>query len=154
MPRRTLWIDTLVNSPLTVASILLLSLNTNLSVTDARLAGMTLFRTIIVLNLAYAVHDSGEGSQGIDLGIGIAQQDAFSAGAAAMPNPGTLGDQSTRGWVYRTRQRVYGFAADQPAVDFVRIDKDIRSQRKLDNGILYLIASQFLQEGAASATQV
>ena len=102
MPRRTLWIDTLVNSPLTVVSILLLSLNTNLSVTDARLAGMTLLRTIIVLNLAYAVHDSGEGSQGIDLGIGIAQQDAFSAGAAAMPNPGTLGDQPTRGWVYRT----------------------------------------------------
>ena len=74
MPSRpTIWIDTLVNSDLSVATRLLLSLNTILSENDARLSSMTLIRTILLMTLVYTVHDSGEGSQLVDFGIGIAQ---------------------------------------------------------------------------------
>ena len=155
MPSRpTIWIDTLVNSDLSVATRLLLSLNTILSENDARLSSMTLIRTILLMTLAYTVHDFGEGSQLVDFGIGIAQQEAFSAGAGSIPNPAILSDNLTRGWVFRGRYRLFGFAADQPTVAPVFIDKDIRSQRRLDNGIPYLTATQALLEGAASTTRI
>ena len=154
MPRRTLWFDTLLEHDITVASALLLDLISQASETEARLAGMTLLRTIIVLTLAYTVHDAGEGSQNVFMGLGIAQQEQFVAGVGSLPKPDTTGDFPQRGWIYRAGWRIFGFAADQPAVDVVRIDKDIRSQRKLDNGVLYVRFQQTLNEGAASVVNV
>ena len=90
--------------------------------------------TLIGMDVAYAVHDSGEGSQHLDIGIGVASQDALAAGAGSLPDPNAADDHPIRGWVFRARGRVFGFAADQPMVYSWRIDRDIRSRRKLDNG--------------------
>ena len=125
-----------------------------LAVTDTRYIQQTLLRTIIGLNVGLTVHDSGEGSQLVSLGIGIVSSDAYSAGLTALPDPRIDADFPTRGWIWRARYRVFGFAADQPAVYTQRIDLDMRSQRKLDNGIPLFIITNENVEGAASTITV
>jgi len=147
MPR--VWIDTGISAPLGEGSQTVLSLMSGVSATQTRFDRMTLLRTIVGVDIAYTVHDSGEGSQAISLGIGIASQEAFAAGTVADPEIDT--DFPTRGWVWRARYRVFGFAADQPAVFTRRIDIDLRSQRKLENGEAFIIISNGSFEGVASA---
>ena len=150
MPR--LWIDTVINPTVVIGTQLLQGLMTGVSATDTRLSQMTLLRTIIGLDLARTVHDSGEGSEAISIGIGIASQEAFAAGTVA--DPGVSTDFPTRGWVWRQRYRIWGFAADQPAIFTRRIDLDIRSQRKLENGESYMAADLIAVEGANSTVNV
>ncbi len=113
---------------------------------------MTLLRTIVGLDLAYTVHDSGEGSQQVALGFGVESQEAFSTGVH--PDPETRGDFPTRGWVYRGMWRVFGFAAGQADVHVRRVDLDLRSRRKLDNGVSFIIGSNFNLEGATGSVKV
>jgi len=110
---------------------------------------MTLLRTIIGLDVAYAVHDAGEGSQRMSLGIAMADRTAFDA--PSLPNPGNAGNFPPRGWVWRSQYRIFGFAADQPAVFTRRIDLDLGSRRKLDNGVSYFIQENIAIEGVASS---
>ena len=122
---------------------------------DTRLAQMTLLRTIIGLNIGYAVHDSGEGSQLVSIGIGVVSQDAFNVAAdAGIPNAELDADHPTRGWVWRTRYRVFGFAADQPAVFTQRVDMDIRSMRKLENGVSIMTITNEDIEGVSTTIQI
>jgi len=120
---------------------------TNVSSTQSR-RGWTCIRTIIGLDVAYSVHDAGEGSHNWWMGIGVASQEAFAAGAVADPFNAT--DHPVRGWLFRSGGRVFGFAADQPAVYSHRIEKDIRAMRKLDNGEMFVEFQNTLNEGAAT----
>ncbi len=113
---------------------------------------MTLLRTIIGLDLAYAVHDAGEGSQRMSLGIGMAERIAFDANT--LPNPGNAGNFPPRGWVWRAQWRVFGFAADQPAVSVRRVSLDLGSRRKLDNGVSYFIQENIAIEGVAASVRI
>ena len=148
MPR--LWIDTLLVETVALGVLEVNSLMGGITAAQSRFDQMTLLRTIIGLDLARSVHDSGEGSEICDIGIGIASQDAFSAGGTALPNPDTEADFPTRGWVWRARYRIFGFAADQPTIFTRRIDLDIRSQRKLENGVSFLVVDLQAAEGATS----
>ena len=58
------------------------------------------------------------------------------------------------GWVFRARGRVFGFAADQPAVYSWRIDRDIRAKRVLKNGEGYLVINNSPVEGATGTVGV
>ena len=58
------------------------------------------------------------------------------------------------GWVWRGRWRVFGFAADQPAVHTARIDLDIRAKRVLKNGENVFIATNSPEEGVATTILV
>ena len=148
----TIWIDTHINSDVANAVQVLLSLMTGVSATQTRFDRMTLTRTIIGLDVAYTVHDSGEGSQRVDMGIAVASQESFAAGT--VPDPGVASDYPTRGWIWRARYRVYGFAADQPAVFNTRIDMEIRAQRKLENGEAYLVLDNNNLEGVTTTIRV
>ena len=150
MPR--LWIDTVVQSTIAVGGSTVLSLMTGVSSTQSRFDQMTLLRTIIGLDIGRQVYDSGEGSEIVSLGIGIASQEAFAAQVLA--DPFTSTDFPTRGWIWRGVYRVFGFAADQPAVFTRRIDLDLRSQRKLENGEAYINMQMSSLEGAPSISQV
>ena len=148
MPGRTVWFDTLVNLVATNGSgASALSLHSELNRDEQRLSGMTLLRTIVGLDIAHQIHDSGEGSQLVDLGIGIASQEAFSADV--VPDPNTSTEHPPRGWVWRYRCRTYGFAADQAAVYNHRVDKDIRARRRLENGELFLRIFNITDQGVA-----
>jgi len=152
MPGRMLWIDTLLNDAVASGGQFARDLTTQFSTEETRLAQMTLMRTIMGVDLAYTVHDAGEGSQLFALGLGVESQEAFAAGVH--PDPFTTGDFPTRGWVFRGVWRVFGFAADQPAVFTARIDKDIRARRKLENGLSFIVGDNLALEGAASAITV
>jgi len=149
MARPGFWIDTKVTGSVTIGTTRIESLMTNVSASQSR-RGWTLVRTIIGIDVAYSVHDAGEGSIRADLGIAVASQAAFASGAGALSDPAIATEHPTRGWIYRAGYRVFGFAADQPAVYSVRIDKDIRAKRKLDNGECFLAVTAALLEGAST----
>ena len=86
------------------------------------------------------------------MGIGVASQESFAAGS--LPDPEIVGDFPTRGWVYRARYRIFGFAADQPQYMTRRIDLDIRAKRVLDNGESYLRGVNTNEEGTTGNVTV
>ena len=148
--RTTQWVDTLLNTGVASGGKSETTLLATASVQDTRT--WTLVRTILCMTLSYTVHDAGEGSQTVDIGILTAAQEAFAAGILA--DPEAAGDFPQRGWVYRCRYRVFGFAADQAAVDRILIERDIRSQRKIEREELILSISNSANIGAASAITV
>ena len=152
MPGKTLWIDTNFSTDVVVGTQLQQSLMGVVQSDESRLVGMTLMRTIIRMDIAYTVHDSGEGSQRLSMGIGVASQEAFNAGV--LPEPFTDGDFPTRGWIWRATYRLFGFAADQPAIYNRALDIDLRSRRKLENGEAYLVADNVNLEGVSSTVRV
>ncbi len=150
---RSLWVDTLPN--LTVATAMQTNVNLldSLAETPGRVDRMTLTRTIIGIDVAYLVHDAGEGSQQVFLGIQVIPGN-ITIGSGSIPDPFDMTEFPTRGWVWRAAYRVYGFAADQPAVFNARIDLDIRTQRKLENGQILLSAHNTPFEGVATTITV
>jgi len=153
MPGKTVWIDTLLNMQVATGAQARQSIMTaGITAQDVRLTGMTLLRTIIGLDIAHLVHDSGEGSQIVDLGIGVSSQEAVDAGVIA--DPATETDFPVRGWIYRGRYRTYGFAADQAAVYNARVDLDIRARRKLDNGEAFIVVDNTADQGSTGSIVV
>ena len=143
-----MWIDSVIDADVGVGTQFSDVLTSELAIVEARITQATLLRTIIGLDLSRTVHDSGEGSEKIALGIAVVSREANSAGA--FPEPGTATDYPTRGWVWRNHYRVWGFAADQPTIFTRRIDLDLRSMRKLDNGVCVLVADITAMEGVSS----
>ncbi len=150
MPVRRLWTDTFIDETTASGTQDEIDLTSTFLTNEMRLAQLTLVRTIIRLDIAYSVHDAGEGSQQATAGICVVSRPALSGGTATMPNPNDANAYPTRPWVWRTRNRVFGFAADQPAIDVVKIDLDIRSQRKLENGELEFLCANVPEEGVAT----
>ena len=149
-----LWVDTLFNTDIGNGLTSVTQLMTGLTPTEQRLSQMTLMRSIIGLDLAYTVHDAGEGSQRISIGIGVASQAAVTTAGASLADASVASEFPTRGWVWRALYRLWGFAADQPAIFTRRIDLDIRSRRKLENGEAFLTATNDALEGVASTVNV
>ncbi len=146
------WVDTTFNDDVVVGAQLLRSLMTGFSSPQTRADQMTLLRTIIGIDCARTVHDSGEGSERVSIGIGLTSQEAFAAGVVADPETNT--DFPVRGWVWRANYRVFGFAADQPTIFTRRIDKDVRAMRKLENGEMYLVCSNAALEGVSGTVRL
>ena len=147
-----LWIDTLPNMTVPTAATSTRSLVQDVDIT--RFQRMTLTRTVIGLDVARITHDSGEGSDQVFLGIGVVSEDAFATLGGAIPDPFDMNAFPIKGWVWRAAYRTYGFAADQPAVFNQRIDLDIRAQRKLENGVAVIIATNTAFEGSSSVITV
>ena len=131
--RRTAWDDELfsVNVPVgTPQSALLLAQN----VADPEKRGCTLVR--IIYHMYYQANAPGavNGTMSIDVGIGLASDDAFSAGA--LPEASVAADFPSSGWLYRDRVIVMDSidAQDQAPVEIYR---DLRVQRKLERSSLY-----------------
>jgi len=150
MPR--LWIDTNFDDNITTSVAVLKSLMTGVSAAQTRFDQMTLLRTIIGFNVGRLTHDSGEGSEIVSVGIGLASQEAFAAGSVSDPETPT--DFPIRGWVWRGRYRIFGFAADDPTIFTQRIDLDLRAKRRLENGETFLNATLANIEGTNSTARL
>ena len=142
------WIDTIISMNIPVANSETVSLMTGVSATQTRFDRMTLRRTLIGVDIARILHDSGEGSEQVACGVGIASQEVFAAGQTADPETST--DFPIRGWIWRAQYRIFGYAADQPAVFDRRLDLDLRSQRKLENGEAYFKVRVDTENGVSS----
>ncbi len=150
MPR--LWIDASFSNDVVIGTQFLTNLFGAAPPAQSRFTQFTLLRTIIGLNLGRTVHDSGEGSEQVVMGIGVCSQEAFAGGTVA--DPGTEVDFPTRGWVWRAGYRVFGFAADQPAIFTQRVDLDIRAMRKIENGVPFMVADLIAVEGVNSTLRI
>ena len=152
MARPGVWIDTLVSMTLTATVQQNQDMMGIASFSESR-RGWTLVRTIVGLDVAYAVHDSGEGSHLVSMGIALASTEALS-GTASITEPDVVTEHPAGGYLYRAQYRIYGFAADDPAVYNMRVEKDLRGSRKLNNALCVFSAVSTLEEGVASATAV
>ena len=148
--RRSLWVDTIFTLTVSNNAESTTDLMGSLLENETRLSQLTLVRTIIGCDIAYSVHDAGEGSQLAGLGIGVMGREAVAAGSASLPHPDIEADFPESPWVTRSRYRIFGFAADQPAVFTRRVDLDLRSQRKIGNGILMLVVTNNAFEGVST----
>ena len=153
MARRMVWLDSNFAANVGDGNVVTASLMATVSDTERRMGQWTLARTIIGIDLAYAVHDAGEGSQILFMGMGIINDESFAV-PSSVPNPSDTTEFPQRGWVYRASYRIFGFAADQPAVFVRRVEKDLRSQRKLDNGLSFVNFAQVADEGVAATVKV
>jgi len=109
--------------------------------------GWTLIRTILCYSVMAQVPTAARGYQMYDVGIGIASNEAFAVGVTGIPNVGTAADHPERGWVYRCRHIVQDDTAIPMPI--VNVFKDIKSQRKLDRGVLYMTAESTAGFGTA-----
>ena len=99
--------------------------------------GSTVTRIIGCLTLTGATEGAVTGDVMVDFGIGVASQEAFSAGAVSDPTDPSA--QPLRGWLYRCRQFARQTTeAGHPDTAFVWTF-DVKSQRKLDTGELFLV---------------
>ena len=142
MARRTYWLDTLVSATAGNGSNQALTLLGPFTAQETQ--GWTLTR--VVLELALSAQGAGpDGLQIFDVGVGLAEQDAFAAGA--LPDPNVATDEPARGWVWRTRCLVPRDADTirQP----IRCMGDFRAQRKVDGAEVFVIFTNILVEGTA-----
>jgi len=149
--RRSLWFDTTIDITLASGTENFVDLTGVALETETRLSRLTLVRTIVGIDIAYSVHDAGEGSQQCAFGVCVVGREALAAGVASMPHPNVSTDHPALPWVVRAQYRIFGFAADQPAVFTRRVDLDIRSQRKIENGENVFIATNDPEEGVATS---
>ena len=148
MAKRPLaWGDTLfTGTQVTVAAqISPVNLLTQLTPSDR----ITVMRLVINLQLIPSnTAANGVGVQAVDLAIGVAAEEAFTAGA--IPDPNNSGDVPARGWLWRDRRGV-AFQNSSGVVEdwfYPTINVDIRTMRKVDRGILYLTAFNSSVQGA------
>ena len=97
--------------------------------------GMTVIRTIIRMGLFSNTVAGAWGIMRVDLGIGVASQEAFAAGV--LPDPNSATDKPPRGWMWRSQQLVSQNGTGHQVI--FNVDADIRGARKVENGEVYLI---------------
>ncbi len=97
-----------------------------------------------------------DGSQLVHVGIGVASLEAFNIGISALPNPNDDNDYPPRGWLYVAPSLVHRAVGAGP-IDIVRYGEwhvDIRSMRKIDKGVLFIIVENAAALGTSFAIAV
>ena len=148
--RSTIWVDTI--DTITMASGISgskLSLLNNLDA-DAR-RGATLTRMIMCYSFFPTIIANESGDQMLDIGVGVASKEAFDAGALSEPE--SEQEHPMTGWVYRCRH-VAGNRADLGYNGRIDVQRDIRAQRKLDTGDLFMVTSNTALSGTASSMRM
>ena len=128
--RQNIWIDTLLNQNTTSGAQTLTSLTGSL--TANQMAGMTLERLLLRMDLGPNGDQAAYGFQSVDLGVQVTTVEAFSAGV--VPDPGTAADQPNLAWVWRDSVGLQSITTTGVELSVKRIEADIRSKRRLGRG--------------------
>ncbi len=150
MARTPFWEDTAISVNVVDNGDTVLSLVGGLSEDERR--GMTIVRTIVDLQLSPDPTSGVTGSMFVDLAIGMANQQAFTAGSGSLPDPAINSERPPRGWIWKTRTAVIDDATQLGALTFV--SGDFRSKRKVDAGIPYLHIAPDARTGTAFTVNV
>ncbi len=139
MARPLAWADSLFNISLitegagNVSGDLLATLTPSDTITVMRLI---IHLTLMPQNLS----DNIDGTVAVDLGIGVAALEAFTAGV--VPDPDNPSETPARGWLWRDRMvMTANHITGPPAHDTYQVQEvraDIRAMRKVDRGVLYM----------------
>ncbi len=122
----------------------------NLTALDTRTAVRIIGRFVWQPN---SISGQVDGSMKVDIGIGVATQEAFTAGGASLPNPSIETQQPARGWLYKqhmitTKEHASGVENELTFIDTLMFD--VRAARKVDRGILFLATESNNATGATS----
>ncbi len=137
--RKPVWIDTFVSGALANGAQLDIDLLTALGAND--IPGLTLTRTIVDLSFLSASPGGSNGTQRVDVGIGIHQIEAAAANVFADPQSAL--DFPTRGWVFR-KHTVVVDSVDSHDHEARTMEFDLASRRVLhtvDSGLNLIIDS-------------
>ena len=102
---------------------------------------ITAMRILVhVIAVPQNLSDNIDGGTVVDMGIGVASLEAFTAGV--LPNVNVAGEVPARGWLWRDRLIAVGNSVTGPPVHDVyfgtEVHADLRAMRKVDRGVLYL----------------
>ena len=95
----------------------------------------------------------------VDCGIGVINKEAFDLGTGVgVPNPTVEDSTPPRGWLYANRKFVLqslptGGTPTAMWRETAHFDFDLRGQRKVDKGILYMWLEQNKVSGVATTLQ-
>ncbi len=155
MPRRRAWCDFFVNQQLVEGT----PQSANLLTQAPDLDTMTVARLIGRL---YVSHDSltaqVDSRMMVEVGIGVASQEAFAvAGAAGLPIVGAAASAPPRGWLYRGEMQAIKVHSSGTTYEVMMPDKDkfdLGAMRKVDKGVLFLIADTKLVGGTTATIRM
>jgi len=139
--RPTTWVDTIMSRALVNGGQQTQSLILEMSAGDKRQA--TVIRTIIQLSLHSSTVAGAWGVQRVDIGMGLASQESFTAGV--VPDPNVATDKPIKGWMWRTSVLVSQNGIGTPIT--VPIVADVRGARKIEQGELYMVANSISVDG-------
>ena len=116
-------------------------------VADPEKRGCTIVRMLLGLSLSAATPGVVSGSMRITMGISMVSDDAFVA--AALPEADTTADFPVSGWLYRDEYRIVDETLASGVIMLTRVEKDLRTQRKMDRSSLVFQLESNLAEGTA-----
>ena len=144
--RTTAWDDQLILSTALsdgVTGSVILAEN----VGDSEHRGCTIVRMLIGMQFMPINPGGINGQMAVTIGIGLASDDAFSAGA--LPDPEVDADFPVAGWMYRDRFVVGNLTPGAGPYLVLRVEKDLRAQRKLDRSTPFMSVRPDLVNGSA-----
>ncbi len=141
--RRVVWADSLFDESISNGGQDLKSLHSLLLTENFDL---TVTRIILGLTFSPATLLVVQSQMQLDMGIGIASQEAFAAGT--VPDPDVASEVPSSGWLWRHRL-IVNDATSSPGLMPTSVVVDIASQRKLQRGELYLVVNNNGRTGTA-----
>lgn len=154
--RRVAWCDFLLDFGIADAAVRLDDLLVNAPVSDT----ITVTRIIGDFWGLPAPTSENESLLTMDVGIGVINREAFDLGTGVgIPNPTAEDSTPPRGWLYAARQPVFlsipgGATAGGHGMVAAHFKFDLRGQRKVDKGVLFMWMEQNFFEGGAQTVNV
>ena len=149
--RRTAWDDELVNTVVvnggTTVAIRLMN-----NVADAEKRGCTVVRMIMGVDLLAEPPGVVSSTQRFTMGVGMISDDAFAG--SVFPDPDTDSDFPVNGWMHRSVHSIRDELLATGVIATVRVDRDIRSQRKVERSTLALFVQNTNTEGAGNSIRI
>ncbi len=150
MPRPRAWGDLNLSINLAEGVRQQVDMLANLTVSDTRTVVRLIGRLVAQPN---GISGQVDGSMRVDFGIGVATQEAFTAGGTSLPNPQNPGQQPARGWLQKdhmitTKEHATGVENEYTFIDVVRWD--LRAARKVDRGVLFFTVESSNAVGATA----
>jgi len=153
MVRNRAWADTVLSGGQIVdEQSSLTNLLLNAPTVDTLTAVRIVLDLVVIQGMDEPVADK---SNNIHVGIGVASTEAFAQGINALPEPVAANEYPPRGWLYVNSQPTFLRAYRETAAvvgGYIRAAEfkaDLRSMRKIDKGILYLVVQNFGVLGTA-----
>ena len=151
MPRHRAWADLIHNAQLIDGDTTLKDLLVNAPTSDT----LTVVRIILDVTVGFDPAVGTEGDCRIDLGIGVTSREAFTIGKTAVPDPSQETEYPPRGWLFvATKRATIAVGASFEWVIPAVFQADLRAQRKIDKGVLFLFAKNTVISDAATVRVV
>jgi len=148
--RRGFWVDNVITESLSDNSTGTEDLLETPSQFDK--FGLTLVHTIVQLSIMPTTLFGAVGVNALDMGIAVIEQDAFAA--LALPDFNFPDDQPGRGWIYKERFIVQDHTTAGAVPTIQRVERRLKSKRKIDDMELLMIFSNFNISGTTFTVRV